>query len=144
MASAKATDIVADRLHSAAIHFLRRVAREDGASGLSPARLSALSVVVYAGPLTLGELAAAERVKPPTMTRIVAALEEEGLVRREAGRDDRRTTLLQATAKGSRTLERARARRLQLIQGGLARLSRADLAALGRAAELLEEIAHSP
>lgn len=145
MASAKATsDQIADRLHSAAIHFLRRVAREDEASGLSPARLSALSVVVFAGPLTLGELAEAERVKPPTMSRTVAALEEDGLVRRAGGRDDRRVTMLRATAKGTRTLERARGRRLQLIRGGLARLSRADQAALGRAAELLDEIARTP
>src|SRR5215208_3533416 len=92
----------ADRLHSAAIHFLRRVAREDETSGLSPARLSALSVVVFAGPLTLGELADAERVRPPTMTRIVAALEEDGFVRGDVDRDDRRVTLVRATAKGTR------------------------------------------
>ncbi len=56
---------VADRLHSAAIHLLRRLRRTDEATGLSPARLSALSVVVYAGPRTLGELAGIEQVRPP-------------------------------------------------------------------------------
>src|ERR671933_1067936 len=73
----------ADRLHSAAIHLLRRVRRQDDASGLTAPRLSALSVIVFGGPLTLGALAAAEQVRPPTMTRIVQALEEAGLVVRE-------------------------------------------------------------
>lgn len=134
-------DRIADALHSAAIHFLRRVAREDEASGISPARLSALSVVAYAGPLTLGELAAAEGVKPPTMTKIVAGLEEDGLVRRTARADDRRVTDVRPTARGRRVLDRARARRLALVRSGLAPLSRADLAALERAAALLEGIA---
>jgi DNA-binding MarR family transcriptional regulator len=133
---------VADQLHSAAIHFLRRVAREDEAGGISAARLSALSVVVYAGPLSLGELAAAERVQPPTMSRIVAALEEDGLVRRTTGAD-RRVTEIRVTPKGTRVLERARARRLGLIRSGLASLSRGDLAALQRAAEIMEDLAQS-
>jgi DNA-binding MarR family transcriptional regulator len=138
------TDQIADRLHSAAVHFLRRVAREDEAGGLSAARLSALSVAVLAGPLTLGELADAEGVRPPTMTRIVAALEEDGLVRREIDDGDGRVTIVRATAKGIRTLDRARARRLKLLRSGLAGLSRADTAALGRAAELLEHVARRP
>ena len=62
---------VADRLHSAAIHLLRRVRKQDTVLAEAPARLSALSVLVFAGPMTLGQLAAAEQVKPPTMTRIV-------------------------------------------------------------------------
>src|ERR687883_145288 len=74
---------LADRLHSAAIHLLRRLRREDARTGLSGPRLSALSVVVFAGPRTLGELAAAEQVRPPTMTRLVQALEREGLVARD-------------------------------------------------------------
>src|SRR5215208_7560323 len=82
--AAEKTSDLADRLHSAAIHLLRRLRREDDASGLAAPKLSALSVVVHAGPLTLGALAAAEQVRPPTMTRIVAALEAEGLVTREA------------------------------------------------------------
>lgn len=133
---------VADQLHSAAIHFLRRVAREDEAGGISPARLSALSVVVYAGPVSLGELAAAEHVQPPTMSRIVAGLEDEGLVRRSTGAD-RRVTEVRATAKGMRVLERARARRLGLLRSGLSTLGRGDLAALERAAEIMEELAEA-
>jgi DNA-binding MarR family transcriptional regulator len=83
MSAATSTLETADRFHSAAIHALRHVRREDPATGLSAARLSALSVLVFGGPTTLGELAAAEQVKPPTMTRIVRALEEDGLVTSE-------------------------------------------------------------
>src|SRR5215218_1391391 len=103
---------LADRLHSAAIHVLRRVAREDTASGLGGPALSALSVVVFAGPITLGRLAEAERVRPPTMTRTVQGLEAAGLVRRKTDPSDRRAVLLSPTAKGSRTLQAARRRRI--------------------------------
>src|SRR3954470_11766310 len=96
---------VADRLHSAAIHLLRRLRREDDASGLSAPRLSALSVIVYGGPLTLGALAGPEQPPPPTMTRIVAALEERQLVARAPSPDDGRVTLVRATAAGRRLLE---------------------------------------
>src|SRR5687768_15743428 len=95
----------ADRLHSAAIHLLRRLRREDTATGLAPARLSALSVLVFGGPMNLTSLAAAEQVRPPTMTRVVQALEAEGLVRREADAVDRRGARLVATARGRRILE---------------------------------------
>jgi DNA-binding MarR family transcriptional regulator len=71
---------IADHLHSAAIHLLRKLRKEDEGSGLNAPRLSALSVIVFAGPITLGDLAAAEQVRPPTMTRIVNALEQQGLV----------------------------------------------------------------
>src|SRR5947208_1023753 len=78
----------ADRFHSAAIHALRHVRREDPATGLGAARLSALSVLVFGGPRTLGELAAAEQVRPPTMTSIVRALESGGYVRRGSDPND--------------------------------------------------------
>ena len=129
---------VADRLHSAAIHLLRGIRREDQASGLSAARLSALSVVVYAGPLTLGELAAAEQVRPPTITRLAQALEAEGLVRRTASEHDARATVIAATPRGRRALERARRRRLDLLAGRLRELPHEDLRVLERAAELME------
>src|SRR5207253_1577300 len=89
-AAAAASDEVADRLHSAAIHLLRLVRREDTASGLTPARLSALSVLVFGGPRTVGELAAAEQVRSPTMSRLVAGMESDGLVERRPSTDDRR------------------------------------------------------
>src|SRR3954462_9456450 len=101
----------AERLHSTAIHLLRRLRREDDASGLTAPRLSALSVIVFGGPLTLGALGAAEQVRPPQMTRLVAALEQAGLVTREPDPDDRRQVLLRATAEGRRLLEEGRARR---------------------------------
>jgi len=68
-------EALADQLHSAAIHLLRQLRKEDDTSGLSAPRLSALSVVVFGGPLTLGALARAEQVRPPTMTRIGTGLE---------------------------------------------------------------------
>src|SRR5918999_325999 len=102
---------LADRLHSAAIHLLRRLRRVDATTGLSGPRLSALSVVVFGGPLTLGELAAAEQVKPPTMTRLVRALEARGLVSRETDEHDGRVVRLRATAKGRSLMAQGRARR---------------------------------
>jgi hypothetical protein len=78
-------EAIADRLHSAAIHLLRRLRREDATSGLSAPRLSALSVIVFGGPLTLGELANAEQVRPPTMTRLVSASSGVRQTRRTSG-----------------------------------------------------------
>jgi DNA-binding MarR family transcriptional regulator len=130
---------IADRLHSAAIHLLRRAAEEDRAAGVSRARLSALSVVVFRGPLTLGELAAAEGVRPATMTGIVNGLERDGLVRRRPHGSDRRAVQIEATAAGRRLLERARTRRIGVVASKLDDLSDDELAGLGRAAELLEQ-----
>ena len=130
---------VADRLHSAAIHLLRRVAREDPKSGLSAARLSALSVVVFGGPLTIGELAAFERVQPPTMTKIVQGLEQEGLVERRAGTRDRRSVTVHATQKGRRLLKAARTRRVRNLADALRLLDRRELELLARAAAIVEE-----
>src|SRR5215211_5504665 len=140
-ASANA-EVVADRLHSAAIHVLRRVRKEDETSGLGPARLSALSVVVFGGPLTLGELAAAEQVRPPTMTRIVDGLVREGLVRKQTG-GDRRTIVITATARGRRLLQRARQRRIAVLAERLRELGHDELALLDRAAELMEGASRS-
>ena len=92
---------VADALHSAAIHLLRGVRKEDERSGVGPARLSALSVLVFAGPMRLTELARVEQVKPPTMTKVVAGLEAAGLVRRRADAEDARAVRLEATARGT-------------------------------------------
>src|SRR5688500_19372996 len=79
----QSADDLADRWHSLAIHLLRRLRREEVKAGLTGPRLSALSVIVFGGPITLVELAAAEQVRPPTMSRLVRALASEGLVRRE-------------------------------------------------------------
>jgi DNA-binding MarR family transcriptional regulator len=128
----------ADRFHSAAIHALRFVAREDPASGLSAARLSALSVLVFGGPKTLGELAAAEQVRPPTMTGIVQALEQAGLVRRDTDDRDGRVVRVHATAKGRRVLERARERRIAKLAERLSGLEEQELGRVQEAAELVD------
>jgi DNA-binding MarR family transcriptional regulator len=128
----------ADRFHSAAIHALRFVAREDPASGLSAARLSALSVLVFGGPKTLGELAAAEQVRPPTMTGIVQALEQAGLVRRDTDDRDGRVVRVHATAKGKRVLERARERRIAKLAERLSGLEEQELGRVQEAADLVD------
>lgn len=130
---------VADLLHSAAIHVLRRAREEDRALGISPARLSALSVVVFRGPLTLGELAQAEGVRSATMTGIVTGLEEQGLVRRRPDKRDRRAVLVEATAAGKRMLERGRRRRIEAVAGRLSDLADDELTALWRAGHVLEK-----
>jgi DNA-binding MarR family transcriptional regulator len=134
---------LADKLHSAAIHLLRHLRKEDDASGLSAPRLSALSVVVFGGPLTLGQLARAEQVKPPTMTRIVTGLEEAGLVRRKGDERDKRLTKVYATPKGQRVLMAGRARRVELLASALKKLDARNLAGLWRGAQLLRELIDS-
>ena len=130
----------ADRLHSLSIHLLRRVRREDEAIGLPAPRLSALSVIVFRGPITVSDLAAAEQVRPPTMTRIVTALEEAGLIARSGVAGDRRVVRVTATAEGARVLEEGRRRRVAALARDFSELPPADLAALGRAADILERI----
>jgi DNA-binding MarR family transcriptional regulator len=136
---ARSPQHVADLLHSAAIHLLRRAREEDHAVGVGPARLSALSVLVFGGPQTVGELAAAEGVRSATMTRIVTGLEEQGLVRRRPHERDRRAVRVQATTAGKRVLSRGRRQRIDAIATRLDDLSARDLAVLWRAGELLEE-----
>lgn len=138
MPSALSID-AADRFHSAAIHALRHVRREDPETGVPPAQLSALSVLVFGGPRTLGELAAAEQVRPPTMTRIVQALEAEGLVRRARDADDARVHRLHATARGRRVMQRGRERRVAKLAELLGSLSRSEIETVREAAELVEK-----
>ena len=89
---------LADRLHSAAIHLLRRLRIQDLASGIGPAKLSALSVLVFAGrPLSLAELADSEQVKNPTMSRLISAMEEDGLVRITPSKEDARSIQIRPT-----------------------------------------------
>ncbi len=139
-APAGATVDLADRLHSAAIHLLRRVRREDVSSGLPAPQLSALSVIVFAGPITLGALADAEQVRPPTMTRVVAELERRGLVRRETAADDRRVTRVSVTVQGTRLLQEGRRRRVASLANALSRLTGVERALLGRALSIVERV----
>ena len=129
---------VADRLHSAAIHLLRNAAKPDVLSGQGPARLSALSVLVFGGAKTLGQLAAAEGVKPPTMSRIVAGLKRAGLAKIQADAEDARKVQISVTAKGERLLQEARRRRIVALAEMLAGLGGEELQTLRRAAEIIE------
>ena len=129
---------VADRLHSAAIHLLRRLRVEDKAMGLSAPRASALSVLVFRGPVTMSALAEAEQVRRPTITRLVDGLERRGLVRRVNHPDDGRVQLVEATAAGKRLLHKGRARRVERLRRGIAHLAAEDQAILARAADLME------
>lgn len=132
-------EALAGRLHSVAIQLLRRVRREDERSGLGPARLSALSVLVFGGPRTLGELAAAEQVSAPTMSRLVAGLEGEGYVVREPNPEDGRSVMVRATARARAVLDEARRRRIGAILELLGELPAEDWDRLGVAVEVLKE-----
>jgi DNA-binding MarR family transcriptional regulator len=129
---------VADRLHSAAIHLLRHAAKQDILARIGPARLSALSVLVFGGPMALGQLAAAEQVKAPTMSRIVAGLKRSGLAKIETDAKDARRIRVTATAKGERLLQQARARRIRLVAATLGGLKEPEMDTLLRAAELMD------
>jgi DNA-binding MarR family transcriptional regulator len=133
---------LADGLHSASIHLLRRLRQEDAAIGLSPARLSALSVVAFGGPLRISDLARAEQVKTPTITPIVAALERDGLVTRDRDARDARASILRATAKGLKLMAEGRSRRVATLAAQLRQLGGADRALLRRAAILIEQLSH--
>jgi DNA-binding MarR family transcriptional regulator len=135
---------VADRLHSAAIHLLRRVRRVDDESGLTAARLSALSVLVFGGETTLGGLARAEQVSAPTMSRLVTTLERDGLARREPHDADGRVVVVRATEEGRRILVRGRERRIAELVGLLGVLTASELATLDRAARLVEQVSALP
>jgi len=128
---------VADRLHSAAIHLLRRVRKQDVATGEGPARLSALSVLVFAGPKTLGELAAAEQVKPPTMSRIVAGLERTRLIRTHRDPNDARRMHIRATTKGVKLLQKGRRMRIEYLANQLKTLTPDELSRLGDGVDIL-------
>lgn len=134
---------LATRLNSVAIHLLRRLQREDTKLGLSGARLSALSVLVFGGPRTLGKLADAEGVSPPSMTRLVTAMEAEGLVAREKNSADGRSVIIRASAEGERILIRGREQRVEALAGWLAELSPAGLASLDDATTTLESLLRS-
>jgi DNA-binding MarR family transcriptional regulator len=136
-------DELADKLHSAAIHLLRKLRREDESSGLNAPRLSALSVIVFGGPLSLGDLAAAEQVRPPTMTRIVNALETQMLVTKERDSTDGRSVRLAATAKGKALLMAGRKRRVDALAKQIAALSDEEQRCLGDASRILVEVIRS-
>jgi DNA-binding MarR family transcriptional regulator len=138
---AGSADAVADRLHSAAIHLLRRLRREDDASGLSAPRLSALSVLVFGGPQTIGALAAAEQVRVPTMSRLVAQLEADGLLARSRHQTDGRIVHVEATPAAHALLHAGRRRRVAALSADVSHMSPEERRVLLEAIPLLEKLA---
>jgi len=130
---------VADHLHSAAIHLLRRARRTDPLMGVSPAQLSALSVLM-SGPKTLGDLAAAEQVRPPTMSRLVSGMERAGVARKVIDSDDARVVRVHATPKGLRVLARGRTMRIEAIAGLLSDRDPDELGTVERAVGTIEKL----
>lgn len=131
---------IADRLHSSAMHLLRLLRKHHNPGGQGPARLSALSVLVFGGPMTLGQLAAAEQVRPPTMSRIVAGLERSGLARRLPDPIDARRLRISSTPAGVYMLQRARKHRIEDLARQINRLPGKKLETLRKAAKLLEKV----
>lgn len=129
---------VADCIHSAAIHLLRLVRKQDAAAGIGPAQLSALSVLVFGGPITLGKLAEAEQVRPPTMSRVVTGLERSRLAERGVDAKDSRLVQVRATPKGARLLHEGRRQRIEYLAKNLDFLSARELETLKAAVEVLQ------
>jgi DNA-binding MarR family transcriptional regulator len=130
----------ADRVHSAAIHLLRGLRIRDRESGIGPAQLSALSVLVFAGPKSLAELAQSEQVKPPTMSRVVAGLVRTKLVRMVTNDKDRRAVVIIPTSKGIALMQKARLRRVESLARAVDALEAAEVALLRNAAEMIEKL----
>ena len=128
---------LADRLHSAAIHLLRRARRGHPLTGATPAQLSALSVLM-SGPKTLGDLAAAEQVRAPTISRLAAEMERIGLIRRRGDVDDARVVRVEMSAKGRRVLGKGRELRIADIGGRVRRLDAPQMQTLEEAVGIIE------
>ena len=130
---------LAAHLRLAVARTARRLRQEAG-GGLSPTMTAALATIERHGPLTPSELATRERVQRPTATRLVATLEEQGLITRMTDPADRRSSLLSMTPAGTALLREIRTRKDAFLADRLKRLSAEDRATLRRAAELLEEV----
>jgi len=131
---------MASGLHAASARMLRIARRDPGPDGISPPRLSALAVLAFGGPMSLAELAAAEEVKAPTMSRIVEALVKDGLATREADPANRRKVRIAATEEGKRRLDGGRERRVRALRDRLRRLADSEQRALARGIEVLERV----
>src|SRR5438876_9035977 len=138
--SATDAERLAADLRVAVARLARRLRQQTG-TDLTASLLSALWSIERLEPVTLGDLAVAERVQPPTLTRIAARLEEEGLVVRRTDTNDRRVTIVQLSPEGRRLLERTRTRRTAYLTKRLRGLDPEDLATLERAAPILERLA---
>ena len=131
---------VAERLHGAAIRLIRRLRKSDEASGLAAPKLSALSVLVFGGPHTVKELAAAEQVRAPTMSRLVAELEGAGLVQKSKDSADGRIVRVQATARGRSLLEAGKSRRLEVLAAQIRSLDVHERRLISTAVKVIERL----
>ena len=134
------TEQMAAQLHSVSMRMLRMLRREDEEAGMSASRLSALGVIVFAGPISLNALSDAEHVRAPTMSRIVEHLVQDGLATREADSKDRRSVRIAATEAGRALLDEGRTRRVKAIGGRLQKLADSERRALHRGLELMERL----
>ncbi|MEZ5407760.1 MAG: MarR family transcriptional regulator [Acidimicrobiales bacterium] len=125
-----------------ALARLARQLRQQAGPQLSPTLQSVLATIALYGPLPLGELASREQVAPPTITKLLARLDEQGLIERQRGADDKRVTLVSLTADGQRQFDESRTRRTAWLVDRLAHLDDAQQTDLARAVELLEAIAN--
>jgi DNA-binding MarR family transcriptional regulator len=135
------TSLLASELRLAVHRLTRRLRQENPSDDLTLSQVSALAVVFSSGPLTAGDLAAAEQVRPPSMTRMIGALEAAGMVERGGNPEDARQVLVSVTDLGRETMETYIQRRQQWLTEHLAELSADDLDVLHRAAQLLERLA---
>jgi DNA-binding MarR family transcriptional regulator len=133
---------LASALRLSVMRLSRRM-RQERSSSLSPTQIAALATLERHGPMTLGEIAAHERVQPPSMTRVITHLADAGLVARSAHPTDGRQVIAEITEAGDALLEADRRRRDEWLAERLTQLSAEDIAALGRAAPILERLAGS-
>ena len=130
---------LADRVHSAAIHLLRRLRRTDPLTGVNPAQLSVLSVLM-GGPRTIGDLAAIEQVQPPTMSRLIREMEAAGLVFRTRDDQDGRVVWIQWTADGEGVLTRGRELRIAALRNQVDALPAEERRVLLAGLEVIERL----
>ncbi|MEN3314280.1 MAG: hypothetical protein V7605_514 [Acidimicrobiaceae bacterium] len=123
---------------------LARRLRQEAAAGLTPSQLSALASVEDLEPVQLGDLARVEAVAPPTLTRAVARLEDQALVRRRADPTDGRAVLIETTAAGRRALRDLRQARVAFLAKRLDTLSDDDRLVVARAVAVLGELLSGP
>ena len=133
------TTFVAAHLRVVLTRTARRL-RQQAGTDLSPSQTAALATVERRGPLTPSEVAACERIQRPTATRVLARLEEAGLVQRAADPADRRSSLVSITAEGRALLEAGRTRKDAFLVQRLEDLDADEVATLERAAEILERV----
>ena len=138
--SSKMSLQAAEALHAGAIRVLRLVRAEDAQAGVGPAQLSALSVLVFLGEKTVGELAALEQVRPPTMSRIVDGLVQKKLVERVGSSSDRRAVRITATPAGRKLLLAGKARRVRALAKRFEGLTRDEVETLHMAAQLMARL----